>query len=114
LNRNIKTFDALLAHLHNASTNWLKVNKNKILIKFGCGLLLLFLIYIILLQKLNFDQVQLFWKKWYVLTIRVAQGVRDRKKVGNPCCKLTHKLLIVHWISVKFSHDGSGQCAFLH
>jgi len=33
------TFDALLTNLRHASTNW-KVNKN--LIKFDCGLLLLF------------------------------------------------------------------------
>jgi len=36
------TFDALLANLHHAMTNWRKVNKNKKLIKFSCGLLLLF------------------------------------------------------------------------
>jgi len=37
---NIMTFHALLANLHRASTNWWKVNKNKNLIKFSCGLLL--------------------------------------------------------------------------
>jgi len=36
------TFDALLANLCYASTNWWKVNKNKNLIKFSCGLSLLF------------------------------------------------------------------------
>jgi len=34
------TFDALFANLRYASINWWKVNKN--LIKFSCGLLLLF------------------------------------------------------------------------
>jgi len=40
LYRNIMTFNALLANLRHASTNWLKVNKN--LIKLCCGTLLLF------------------------------------------------------------------------
>jgi len=35
-------FDALLANLRHALTNWWKVNKNKNLIKFSCGILLLF------------------------------------------------------------------------
>jgi len=30
---------------------------------------------------------QLFWKKWYALTIRGAWVVRDRKKVGNPSAR---------------------------
>jgi len=42
LYRNITTFDALLANLRHASTNWWKVNTNKNIIKFSCGLLLLF------------------------------------------------------------------------
>jgi len=36
------TVDALLANLRHVSTNWWKVNKNKNLIEFCCGLLLLF------------------------------------------------------------------------
>jgi len=36
------TFDALLANLCHASTNWWKVNEHKNLIKFSFGLLLLF------------------------------------------------------------------------
>jgi len=36
------TFDALLANLRHASTNWWKVNKNKNLIKFSYDLSLLF------------------------------------------------------------------------
>jgi len=35
------TFDALLANLRHASTNWWQVNK-KNHVKFGCGLSLLF------------------------------------------------------------------------
>jgi len=31
------TFDALLANLRHASTNWWKVNKNQNIIKFSCG-----------------------------------------------------------------------------
>jgi len=34
-------FYALLANLRHASTNWWKINKNKNIIKFSCGLLLL-------------------------------------------------------------------------
>jgi len=40
--RNIMNFDALLANLRHASTNWWKVKKNKNLITFRCDLLLLF------------------------------------------------------------------------
>jgi len=36
------SFDALLANLRRASTKRWNVNKNKNLIKFSCGLLLLF------------------------------------------------------------------------
>jgi len=36
------TFDMLLANLCHASTTWWKAKKNKYLIKFSCGLLLLF------------------------------------------------------------------------
>jgi len=39
------TFDELLANSRHASTNWWKVNWNKYLIKFSCGLLLLFNVY---------------------------------------------------------------------
>jgi len=35
------TSNALLANLRHALTKWWKVNKNKNLIKFSCGLLLL-------------------------------------------------------------------------
>jgi len=38
LHRNMITFDTLLANLRNTSTDWCKVNKNKNLIKFSCGL----------------------------------------------------------------------------
>jgi len=36
------TFDALLANLRRASTNWWKVNKNNNLNEFSCVFLLLF------------------------------------------------------------------------
>jgi len=42
LYRKIMTFDVLLANLRHASTDWWKVNKKKNLIKYSCGLLLLF------------------------------------------------------------------------
>ena len=51
------TFDVLLANLRHASTNWCKANKNKNLIKFSCGLFVVILMYIILLNKLRFDQI---------------------------------------------------------
>jgi len=49
------TFDALLANLRHASTNWWKVNIN--LTKFSCGLLLLFDCVFILPNKLRLDQI---------------------------------------------------------
>jgi len=38
LHRNMITFDVLLVNSRYDSTNWCKVNKNKNLIKFSCGL----------------------------------------------------------------------------
>jgi len=43
--RSIMTFDALLANLRHASTNWWNVNKNKNLIKFSCGFYCYFNVY---------------------------------------------------------------------
>jgi len=40
--RKIMTFDALLANLRHASTEWWEVIKNKNLIKLCCGTLLIF------------------------------------------------------------------------
>jgi len=48
------TFDALLANLHHASTNWWRVNKNKNLIKFRFFVVSM---YIILLTELRLDQI---------------------------------------------------------
>jgi len=50
-------FDVLLANLRHASTNWCKVNKNKNLIEFSCGVFVVILMYVILLNKLRFDQI---------------------------------------------------------
>ena len=54
-----------------------------------------------LLKKLISND--LFWKKWYALTIRGAQVVRDRKKVGNPWTR--------QWDSLRYFWRPTGRLA---
>jgi len=59
--RNIVIFDALLANLRHASSNSWKVNKN--LIKFSLWSFIVILMYVVLLNKLRFDQISCSWRR---------------------------------------------------
>ena len=79
------TFDALLANLRHASTNWWKVNKYTNFIKFSCGLLTLSSCRsYFLLNKLKFDKISFSGRRGTRWQYGVPKWYDIVKRLGSP------------------------------